>query len=47
MSDAEPGTAVEARPGDDARTWLGPPSLRTRVMWSVTLMPPSSPPAGT
>lgn len=32
---AEPGTAVEPRPGDDARTWLGPPSRLTRVSYAI------------
>lgn len=26
---------VTARPGDDARTWLGPPSLLTRVSYAI------------
>lgn len=26
---------MTGRPGDDARTWLGPPSLRTRVSYAI------------
>jgi 1-acyl-sn-glycerol-3-phosphate acyltransferase len=35
MPVAEGATPSEARPGDDARTWLGPPSVITRISYAI------------